>query len=148
MGNIEGIGIGNNNGISVHCIWYLYIRSYLHTVLCKWALYTEGCVMRIRVEWFWKIKSCTFYVVPNCCRTPIPKCHVFMLPLSLVAGPLKILTVTLKCAKKQFLFKIFKVFTWNKVCSLACLKAKTEEIIKKNIKIFFRPKTVLPIFGK
>ena len=40
-----------------------------------WLLYT-------RVEWFWKMKSYTFYVVPNFCRTPIPKFQFFMLPLS------------------------------------------------------------------
>ena len=46
-------------------------------------------------------KKCyTFYFVPNCCWTPIPKFNVSMLPLSLVAGPQKIWTVTLKSAKK------------------------------------------------
>ena len=88
--------------------------------------------MYIRVEWFWKIKIYTFYVVPKCCRTPNKKLYVFMLPLSLVAGPLNILTVTLKWAKQIFLFNIFKGFIWNKICSLAFLNAKTEEILLKN----------------
>ena len=48
-----------------------------------------------RVEGFWK-KNFSFFVVPNCCRTPIPKFHVLMLPLSLIARPLKIWTVILK----------------------------------------------------
>ena len=66
-----------------------------------------------RVEWFWKIKSYTFYVVPNFCWTPIPKFHVLMLPISLVGRPLKM---------RIFLsFTFFKGFTWNKIYSLACL---------------------------
>ena len=28
----------------------------------------------------------TFYVVPNCCRPPIPKFHILMLPFSLLQG--------------------------------------------------------------
>ena len=50
-----------------------------------------------------EIKCYTFYVVPNCCWTPIPKCHVFLMPLSFQ----KIWTVTLKSAHKK-LFKVFK----------------------------------------
>ena len=64
--------------------------------------------------------------MPNCCRTPIPKFHAFMLPLSLVAGPLKMWTVTLKWAH-----------TKNKICSLACLNAKTEELLEKKIVLLF-----------
>ena len=75
------------------------------------------------------VKSYTFYVVPNCCRTPIPKFHVFMLPLSLVTGPQKICTVTLKWATTKILFTFFKGFTGNKICSLACLTTKNEEIL-------------------
>ena len=63
-----------------------------------------------KVEWFWKIKINTIYVVPNCCRTPVPKWHVLKLPLSLVAEPFKIWNVTLKWA--NFLY-IFKGCTWN-----------------------------------
>ena len=81
-------------------------------------LRTRALVLYNRVEWFWKIKSYTFYVVPNC---------FLKLPLSLVAGPLNIWTVTLKWETKLFLFHIFKGCTWNKICSLACLKPKTEE---------------------
>ena len=33
-----------------------------------------------RGEWFWRKCFYSFYVVPNCFRTPIPKCHVWMLP--------------------------------------------------------------------
>ena len=33
-------------------------------------------------------------------------------------------------SKKSLLFNIFKVYTWNKMCSLACLQAKTEEKLK------------------
>ena len=83
-------------------------------------------MLSIRVEWFWKIKSYTFYDVPNCCRTPILKCLVLMLHFhfSLIAEPQKIWSVTLKCTKKLYLFNIFKGWTWNNICSLACLKAK------------------------
>ena len=45
---------------------------------------------------FEKIKSYTFFIVPNCCRTPIPKFRLFMLLLILVAGPQKIWTITIK----------------------------------------------------
>ena len=76
--------------------------------------YLSMPLLYTRVECFWKIKSYTSYVVPNCCRTPIPKFQVFMLPLSLVAGPSKIWTVTLKWAKKYFLFNIFKVLPETK----------------------------------
>ena len=50
-----------------------------------------------------EIKCYTFYVGPNCGWTPIPKCHVFLMPLSFQ----KIWTVTLKSAHKK-LFKVFK----------------------------------------
>ena len=45
---------------------------------------------------------------------------------------------------------IFKVFTWNKICSLACLKAKIEEILKnyyfldqKPFSLFYENKKIL-----
>ena len=71
-----------------------------------------------RVEWFWEEKNCyTLYVLRNCCWTPIPKLHVLMLPLSLVARPLKIWAVTLKSAK-EFLFKPFWSFRQGGTYSL------------------------------
>ena len=63
-------------------------------------------VLLIRVQWFWKIKSDTHKVVRNCCRTPIPKVHVFTLPLSLGGRPQKIRGVTLKWGN-FFSFHIF-----------------------------------------
>ena len=40
-----------------------------------------------RMEWFLREKNCdTFYILPNSCRTPIPKLHVFLLPFHFVAG--------------------------------------------------------------
>ena len=57
-------------------------------------------------------KKCyTFYFVPNCCWTPIPKFNVSMLPLSLVAGPQKIWTVTLKSAHKKICMTFLKPAT-------------------------------------
>ena len=81
------------------------------------------------VGWSDFAKKCyTFYVVPNCWRTPIQKFNVFTLSLSLVAGPQKIWTVTLKWAYKKYsFFQIFKVSP-EKTCSLAGLNAKTVEI--------------------
>ena len=87
-------------------------------------------ILYCRLGWSDLKKICyTFYIVQNCCRTSIPKFHVFMLPLSLVAGPQISVTVTLKWAKHKK--KTFLGFTWNKMCSLACVKAKTEEILKQ-----------------
>ena len=74
-----------------------------------------------------KKKIYTFFVVPKCYRTPIPKCHALMLPFYLSQGLSKCwLSVTLKWAKHFFKINI-KNCTWNKICSLACLKAKTDE---------------------
>ena len=88
---------------TVHLTGFLF-PSHETSITC---IRVEDCVCMEykvkRVEWFKKIKSYMyFYVVPNCCRTPIQKCHVFVLPLSLVAGPLKILTFTLKWAQTNF----------------------------------------------
>ena len=66
------------------------------------------------------------------CGIPIPKFHVFMLPLSLVAGPQKIWTVTLhKMSTPKNCILNFFSFTWTKIFYLACLKAKTEVILIK-----------------
>ena len=43
----------------------------------------------------------TFHGVADCCRTPVPKFHVLML---LVAGPQKMLTVTVKSREKKVFF--------------------------------------------
>ena len=64
-------------------------------------------IIHSRVQWFLKTILGTCHVVPNCCRTPIPKFHVFMLPLSLGARPQKIRGVTLKWGGKKFSFHIF-----------------------------------------
>ena len=89
-------------------------------------------------------KKCyTLYVVPNCCWTPIPKFHVLMLPLSLVARPLKILAVTLKSTQIQFL----KPATGGNVF-FDFWKVKNEVKFKKKfILTLYRSKTVLLIFG-
>ena len=89
----------------------LNVRSNFENGNVKCSMYKEytQCrthesfeVLYSRVEWFWREKKCyTFYVVPNCCWTPNPKCHVLMLPLSLVAGPQKMWTVTLKSEEKK-----------------------------------------------
>ena len=63
--------------------------------------------MGVRVQWFFDFQNETHTVVPNCCRTPIPKFHVFMLPLSLGAKPQKIRGVTLKWGETNFSFHIF-----------------------------------------
>ena len=47
------------------------------------------------------------------------------------------LIVTLKWAKQMFVFIIFKGCTLNKVCSLACLKAKNEEKLLLDQKPFW-----------
>ena len=54
-------------------------------------------IMLIRVERFWKNATLSL-LCQIVVGTPIPKLHIFMLPLSLVAGPQKIWTVTLKWA--------------------------------------------------
>ena len=51
------------------------------------VLMGQSVQLYTRVQWFLKTILATCHVVPNCCRTPIPKLHVFMLPLSLIAGP-------------------------------------------------------------
>ena len=70
-----------------------------------------------REEWFWEKKMLHIlqYVVPNCCRTPITKFHVFMLPLSLVAGPQQIWTATLKSATTKLLKTFLKPATGGNV---------------------------------
>ena len=51
-------------------------------------------------------------------------------------------------SQKNALLNFFKVSTETNICSLACLKAKTEEILKKKfVLLFSRSKTVLAIFG-
>ena len=79
-------------------------------------------------EWFWK-KFYIFYAVPNCCRTPIPKYHVLILSLHLSQGLRKwcLVPSNEQNLYRYFVFNIFKGSTWNKICSLACFKAKTEE---------------------
>ena len=50
------------------------------------AWFTKVYILYSRVEWLWRQKCYTFYVVPNCWRTPIPKVHVLMLPFHLSQG--------------------------------------------------------------
>ena len=95
------------------------------------------------------LKKCyTLCAVPNCCWSPIPKFHVFLMPLSLVAGPMKIWAITLKSAHKNCFNTFLKPTTGGNVF-FDFLKAKNEEIFQK---IFFwtlyRPKTVFPFFRK
>ena len=54
----------------------------------------------IRVEWFWKKIATHSILCQKVVGPPILKFHVSMLPLSLVEGPQKMLTVTLISAKK------------------------------------------------
>ena len=67
-------------------------------------------------------KKCyTFYVVPNCCWTPNPKFQVLMMPLSLVAGPQKIWTVTPQkklfeaCNREEHILWFFKGYKWRDI---------------------------------
>ena len=71
-------------------IWYSqsewhFLLKFLCTKIVKQFVFLVQSIVfiHIRVQWFWKIKSDTHTVVWNCCRTPIPKFRVFMLPLSL-----------------------------------------------------------------
>ena len=64
--------------------------------------------------------------MPNCCRTPIPKCHALMLNFHLSQG-LRKFGLLPSNEPKKILFNKFKGCTSNKMCSLACLKAKTGE---------------------
>ena len=73
-----------------------------------------------------KKKSYTFFFVPNCCRTPIPKCHALMLNFHLSQGLRKFGLLPSNEQQKNLFIK-FKGCTSNKICSLACLKAKTGE---------------------
>ena len=94
-------------------------------------------------------KKCyTLYVVPNCCWTPIPKFHVLMLPISLVAKPLKIWTVTLKSTHKIFFQTFLKPATKGKRILWFFLKAKNTVKWKKICLTLYRSKTVLPNFCK
>ena len=52
----------------------------------KYDLQRYIYILYSRVEWLWRQKCYTFYVVPNCWRTPIPKVHVLMLPFHLSQG--------------------------------------------------------------
>ena len=53
-------------------------------------MYSNICISLFneysKIGWsdFERKKSYTFYVVPNCCRTPIPKFHVIMLHFHLM----------------------------------------------------------------
>ena len=64
--------------------------------------------------------------MPNCCRTPIPKCHALMLNFHLSQGLRKFGLLPSNEQQKNLFIK-FKGCTSNKICSLACLKAKTGE---------------------
>ena len=133
-----------------HALIALAIRTQ---VFCsKKDLYANKCAGSTRstlfssstVGWSDFEKKCyTLYVVPNGCRTSIPKFHVFMSHFHLSQGLRKWANFFI------FLFIIFKGCTWNKICSLACLKTKTEEKGKTKIVIlFFRSKTISAIFWK
>ena len=79
------------------------------------------------------LKKCyTLCVVPNCCWSPIPKFHVFLMPLSLVARPLKNWTVTLKSTPNFFL-KPFWSLRQGWMYSLIFLKTKNEVKFKKKL---------------
>ena len=67
-----------------------YSRTCNEQFWPKYICPFTACIMHIRVQWFLKTILATCHVVPNCCRTPIPKFHVFMLPLSLGGRPQKI----------------------------------------------------------
>ena len=124
------------------------MKKYLYQLAMS-VRYHVYCAVCSRVELFWeRKKSYTLYVVPNGCMTSIPKCHVFMLHVHLSQGLRKLWVLPWNEQNKN-LFFIFKGCSWNKICSLACLKTKTEEKGKKKIfKLFFRSITVLAIFVK
>ena len=89
------------------------------------------CILWSRVEWFWRKKCYTLYVVPNGCKTPILKFHVFMLDFHL-SQSLNIFW------HKQIVYH-FERLLLKKMCSLACLIANTEEKRTTNfLKLFFR----------
>ena len=103
--------------------------------------------IRYKLGWSdFEKKYYTFYVVPNCCRAPLPKFHVLMLPFhALVAGPQKILTVTLKWAIFFYSFNIYKGRTWNKLLFFSLFESqKWRETPPKN----YTSKTVLSVIEK
>ena len=94
------------------------------------------------VGWFWRRKNATLSMLCQIvvCGIPIPKFHVFMLPLSLVAGPQKIWTVTLhKMSTPENCILNFLRFYLNQNILFSLFKGK---------KWSDTYKTVLPIFGR
>ena len=65
----------------------MFIVLILHGFLFTFNMYRKKifCVYYNPVRWsdFEKNATLSMYVVPHCCRTPIPKFHVLMLPLHL-----------------------------------------------------------------
>ena len=89
--------------------------------------------------------------MPNCFSTPIPKFHVFMLPLSLVVVPSEKLDYYPKMrGKTNFMFKFFKFSPETKYVLQLVKKQKLKRYFNycKFVLLFFRSKTVLPKFEK
>ena len=91
-----------------------------------------------RVEWFWERKNPTHSMLRQIVVGPqFQKFLVLMLPFHLTV------TRTLKWGVICFFFDILKGCTWIKICSLACLKAYSEEKLKI-VFLLIRSKTALP----
>ena len=91
------------------------------------AAHAQGPVRTYRVEWFLRGENGH---LPSCGKLlldPIYKLLPFKVAYFWGARPHKILPVTLKSATQNIIFNIIKGCTWSKMCSLVCLKAKTEE---------------------
>ena len=88
-----------------------------------------------------KIKRYTFFVVQNCCRTPIPKFHVLKLHFHLSQGLRKwakqmfYLTFERLHLKQHVFFSLFKRKNWRETQYFFCFPLN-------------RPKTIWTIFSE
>ena len=88
-----------------------------------------------------KIKRYTFFVVQNCCRTPIPKFHVLKLHFHLSQGLRKwakqmfYLTFERLHLKQHVFFSLFKRKNWRETQYFFCFP-------------LYRPKTIWTIFSE
>ena len=99
-----------------------------------------------RVEWFLERtkKLGTCQIVPNCGRTPISKYPLLKVPTFGAQG-LKKCCLYPYC-KISIKKNIFKGFTWSKICTLVCLKEKSEEKLKNDFCLTMG-KTIFAHFG-
>ena len=77
------------------------------------------------------VKLCHIVVGPQ-----FLKYYLSKLPNYGGTRPQKMLHVTLKSPQNFFAFNIFKGCTWGKMCSLVCIKAKSEEKVKQIVFAF------------